>query len=125
MSKALNSIAQINYSEYHKYFTSTGTSLFVLSYIGVFGYLTATFSFTGESSDIHILFLGIPGIIGIPMVLYGVWVWKMHHDEDLGKKRAMRDMIESQAELMDKRAEKAMEDTISIAGSDITMEDWQ
>lgn len=124
MSKALNGVAQINYSEYHKYFTSTGTSLFVLSYIGVFGYLTATFSFTGESNIFHVLFLAVPGIAGIFMGGYGIYIWKKHHDEDLSKKRAMREMVESQAELMDNKAEKAMQDTISVGGSDITLEDW-
>ncbi|WP_136689962.1 hypothetical protein [Halorhabdus amylolytica] len=125
MSKALNGVAQINYSEYHKYFTSTGTSLFVLSYLGVFGYLTATFSFAGQSDGLHILFLAVPGIAGIFMGSYGIWIWKKHHDENLSKKRAIREMVESQAELMDSKAEKAMKETISVGGSDITLEDWQ
>ena len=124
MSKTLNGIAQINYSEYHKYFTSTGTSLFILSYLGVFGYLTATFSFTGESDWLHVLFLAVPGIMGVVMGTYGVSVWKKHHDEDLREKRAMRSMAESQADLMDDRAEKVMQDNISVGGSNIILEDW-
>jgi len=74
MSKALNGVAQINYSEYHKYFASTGTSLFILSYLGVFGYLTATFSFAGESDWFHVLFLAVPGMIGVVMGIYGISV---------------------------------------------------
>lgn len=132
MSKALNGLAQINYSEYYKYFTSAGTSLFILSYLGVFGYLTATFSFSGDSNNLHVLFLAIPGILGFLMGIYGVCVWKDEHDrkdefrdEELREKKATRSMAESQANLLDERAEKAMKDDISIDGSDITLEDWQ
>ncbi|QGN07707.1 hypothetical protein Hrd1104_10620 [Halorhabdus sp. CBA1104] len=131
MSKALNGIAQINYSEYHKYFTSTGTSLLILSYLGVFGYLTATFSFAGESNLYHVLFLISPSVIGIVMGIYGLLVWKDEHDrkdefreEELREKRATRSMAESQAKLLEDRAEKAMSDNLSIGGSDIHMEDW-
>jgi len=49
---------------------------------------------------------------------------KKHHDEDLRGKRAMRSMVESQADLMDDRAEKAMQDNVSVGGADITLEDW-
>jgi hypothetical protein len=124
MSKALNGIAQINYSEYHKYITSTGTSLFFLSYLGVFGYLTATFSFAEQSNPLHIIFLAIPGVAGFCMGIYGASIWKEHHDENLNKKRALRKMAESQAQLMDNRATKAMQDNVSIGGSNITLEDW-
>lgn len=131
MSKALNGIARINYSEYHKYFTSMGTSLFILSYLGVFGYLTATFSFAGESDIIHVLFLASPSVVGIVMGFYGLSVWKDEHkrkdeyrDEELREKKATRSMAESQANLLEDRAEKAMKDNISIGGSDIQVEDW-
>ena len=131
MSEALNGIARINYKEYHKYFTSAGTSLFILSYLGVFGYLTATFSFVGESNIFHVLFLTFPSIVGIVMGIYGLSVWKDEHDrkdkyrdEELREKRATRSMAESQAGLLEDRAEKAMNDNISIGGLDIQMEDW-
>ncbi len=131
MSKELNGIARINYSEYYKYSTSTGTSLFILSYLGVFGYLTATFSFAGESNIPHILLLMAPSVVGIVMGIYGLSVWKDEHDrkdeyrdEELREKRATRLMAESQAKLLDEKAEKAMKDNISIGGSDIQMEDW-
>lgn len=105
--------------------------MFILSYLGVFGYLTATFSFIGESNIFHIGFLMAPSALGIIMGIYGLSVWKDEHDrkdeyreEELREKRATRLMAESQAKLLDDRAEKAMKDSISIGGSDIQMEDW-
>lgn len=65
------------------------------------------------------------------MGIYGLSVWKAEHDrkdefrdEELLQKKATRSIAESQAELLDDRAEKAMQDNISIGGSDITLEDW-
>lgn len=117
--------------DYHKYSTSTGTSLFILSYLGVFGYLTATFSFSGNSNWYHVLFLAIPGILGVGMGIYGLSIWKGEHDrkneyraEELLEKKATRSMAESQAKLLEDRAENVMKDNISIGGLDITLKDW-
>lgn len=108
-----------------------GTSLFILSYLGVFGYLTATFSFSGNSNWWHVLFLTIPGLLGVGLGIYGISVWKdeydrkgEYRDEELREKKATRSMAESQAKVLDHKAEMAMKDDISIGGLNITLEDW-
>jgi hypothetical protein len=131
MSESMKGTVRINYSKYYKYFTSAGTSLFIMSYLAVFGYLTATFSFTGESNISHVAFLLLPALAGVLMGSYGLCIWKKHHEredeyreEELRQQRAVASIAESQAELQEERAERIGQDSISIGGFDIAMEDW-
>jgi hypothetical protein len=132
MNKLTKGIVRVNYSEYHKYFTSTGTTLLIISYLAIFGYLTTTYSFLGKSKLSHLLFLIIPGVIGLFMGTYGLILWKENHEnqadywnQEFREQKAKASMTEAQAELMEERAERVSNGEIEIGDVDIYMEDWE
>lgn len=125
MSNAVGNVTKIDYSDLYRYLVSAGTTLVFLSYIGMFGYLTAAYSFTESTQVTHIVLLGIPMIVGIGLICLSIFGtesmdgWMSRQATEDQRHEAKTDLMEKQAQAFEDQSRPQLPSEISD-----NMEDW-
>lgn len=123
MSRAVSNLAKLDYTDLYRYMASTGTAMFFLAYVALFGYITAAYTFKGETSSIHIAFLGAPLVLG-PILVYiavqGVgsmdgWLERQHISDS--KHKYERKILEQQKQAFENRVDPDLP-------ADIDIQEW-
>lgn len=126
MSRAVGNVIKIDYSDLYRYLVSTGTTLVFLSYIGIFGYLTAAYTVTETTQGGHIVLLGLPMVLGIVCICVSIfgfretdgWLSRQATEDD--KHEAHRDYIQKQVNAFENQSEPQLPSDISD-----NMETWE